>query len=169
MNVIMVVDGAALARCVADGSLKCGTFDKPEILDSWNRSNVYIAMIASGFYADNSGKEQTAPYKGYPFFNEIKLIVTTFDSNFNQTAFIYNIKNKSAKPRILYKLKECEIYLENNNPPKGIITKYINQVSAVTLGDFSINEIYQSTICFVLINNFNGHIIGYFSWNPSRR
>jgi hypothetical protein len=94
INVLIAVDGAAIASQVADGSLSAGSQASPTYLGAYGSSNVYISMIAPNTYVSNGtpgqGQGQSELQVSANGGDTVEWAITTFDNNFDQTPFLYN-------------------------------------------------------------------------------
>jgi len=169
INVLIAVDGAALASHVADGSLSAGSAGSPTNLGSYGTSNVYITMIAPNSYVSNGSQGQSELQISADGGDSVEWAITTFDNNFDQTAYLYGSSFNPASAintPLSYASGQAYAYLATGNPPASSPTKFINQISTVTGTILQIGLTIQYTLSFTLVNNANGSIIGYFMWDP---
>ena len=169
INVLIAVDGAALASQVADGSLPAGSAGSPTNLGSYGTSNVYISMIAPNSYVSNGTQGQSELQISANGGDTIEWAITTFDNNFDQTPYLYGSSfnpSSAINTPLSYACGQAYAYLATGNPPASTPSKFINQVSTVSGNVLQIGLTIQYTLSFVLVNNSNGHIIGYFLWDP---
>lgn len=169
VNVLIAVDGASLAAQVADGQLSAGSAGAPTNLGSYGSSNVYISMIAPNSYVSNSTQGQSELQISANGGDTVEWAITTFDNNFDQTAYLYGSSFNPASAintPLSYASGQAYAYLATGNPPASSPTKFINQVSTVSGTILQIGLTIQYTLSFVLVNNSNGQIIGYFLWDP---
>ena len=173
INVLIAVDGAAIASQVADGSLSAGSQASPTYLGAYGSSNVYISMIAPNTYVSNGtpgqGQGQSELQVSANGGDTVEWAITTFDNNFDQTPFLYNGNfnpSGSINTPLSYACGQAYAYLAPGNPPASTPTKYVNQVSTVSGTIQQIGVTIQYTLSFALVNNSNGKIIGWFYWDP---
>ncbi|MEM0575389.1 AidA/PixA family protein [Flavobacterium polysaccharolyticum] len=169
INVLIAVDGASLASKVADGSLSPGSLQSPTNLGSYSSSNVYIAMIAPNSSVSNGTQGQSELQISANGGDTVEWAITTFDNNFDQTAYLYSGSFNPAgsiNTPLSYASGEAYAYLATGNPPASTPTKFVNQVSTVSGTILKIGLQIQYTLSFTLVNNSNGAIIGYFMWDP---
>lgn len=169
INVLIAVDGASLASQVADGHLPAGSSSSPTNLGSYGSSNVYISMIAPNSYVSNGTQGQSELQISANGGDTIEWAITTFDNNFDQTPYLYGSSfnpSSAINTPLSYACGQAYSYLATGNPPANAPTKFINQVSTVSGTILQLNKQIQYTLSFVLVNNSNGQIIGYFSWDP---
>jgi hypothetical protein len=169
INVLIAVDGAALASQVADGHLPAGSSGSPTNLGAYGSSNVYISMIAPNSYVSNGTQGQSELQISADGGDTIEWAITTFDNNFDQTPYLYSGSfNPSSAINIplSYASGQAYAYLATGNPPASTPTKFINQVNSVSGTVIKLGLQIQYTLSFQLINNSNGQTIGYFSWDP---
>ncbi|AYL96194.1 AidA/PixA family protein [Mucilaginibacter celer] len=165
INVLIAVDGAALATA----GFPVGSADSPNNLGSYGTSNVYIAMVAPNSYVSNGTQGQSELQISADGGDTIEWAITTFDNNFDQTAYLYNGSfnpSTAINTPLSYACGEAYAYLATGNPPAASPSKFINQVSTVSGTILQLGLTIQYTLSFVLVNNSNGQIIGYFSWDP---
>ena len=169
VNILVAVDGAALASQVADGKLPAGTSGAPTNLGSYGSSNVYISMIAPNSFVTNSTQGDSELQVSANGGDTVEWAITTFDNNFDQTPYLYSGSFNppaSMNTPMSFASGEAYAYLATGNPPASTPTKFVNQVSTVSATILQIGVTIQYTLSFVLVNNSNGQIIGYFSWDP---
>lgn len=169
INVLIAVDGATLAEQVADGKLPAGSSGSPTNLGSYASSNVYIAMVAPNSTVSNGTQGQSELQISANGGDTVEWAITTFDNNFDQTVYLYNGTFNPAgsiNTPLSYACGQAYAYLATGNPPAAQPTKFVNQVSTVSGTIQKIGIQIQYTLSFVLVNNANGQIIGYFSWDP---
>lgn len=169
INVLIAVDGASLAAQVADGHLSAGSANAPTNLGSYGSSNVYISMIAPNSYVSNSTQGQSELQISANGGDTVEWAITTFDNNFDQTAYLYGSSFNPASAintPLSYACGQAYAYLATGNPPASTPSKFVNQVSTVSGTILQIGLTIQYTLSFVLVNNSNGQIIGYFLWDP---
>lgn len=169
INILIAVDGASLASQVADGSLSPGSQQSPTNLGSYSSSNVYIAMIAPNSSISNGTQGQSELQISANGGDTVEWAITTFDNNFDQTAYLYSGNFNPAgsiNTPLSYASGQSYAYLATGNPPANTPTKFINQVSTVSGTILKIGLQIQYTLSFTLVNNSNGAIIGYFMWDP---
>jgi hypothetical protein len=169
INVLIAVDGAKLAQQVADGSISAGSIGAPTNLGSYQSSDVYISMIAPNSSVDNSTNGQSELQISANGGDTVEWAITTFDNNFDQTPYLYGgtfSPTGSINTPLSYSSGQAYAYLATGNPPATAPTKFINQVNSVSGTIEMIGTQIQYTLQFTLVNNSNGAIIGYFSWDP---
>jgi hypothetical protein len=169
INVLIAVDGAALASQVADKSLPAGSAGSPTNLGAYTSSDVYIAMITTNSTVSNGTQGQSELQIKANGGDSIEWAITTFDNNFDQTPYLYGSSFTPASAintPLSYASGQAYAYLALGNPPASSPTKFINQVSTVTGTILKIGLTIQYTLSFTLVNNSTGQIIGYFSWDP---
>ncbi|MBW4891883.1 inclusion body family protein [Mucilaginibacter sp. HMF5004] len=170
INVLIAVDGASLASQVSDGSISEGSANSPTNLGSYGSSNVFISMIAPNSFVCNSTQGQSELQISANGGDTIEWAITTFDNNFDQTAYLYagafNPATAINTP-LSFACGQAYAYLALGNPPSSSNpTKFINQVSTVSGTILQIGVTIQYTLSFVLVDNSNGNIIGHFMWDP---
>jgi hypothetical protein len=169
INVLIAVDGAALASQVADGLLSPGSPDAPTNLGSFSMSDVYISMITTGNYVSNGDQGQSELEISANPGDTIQWSITTFDNNYNQTAYLYGSSFNPAfaiNTPLAYACGEVYCYLAPGNPPANTPTKFINQFATVSGTLMETGLTIQHSLLFVLVNNPIGQVIGYFLWDP---
>ncbi|WP_413668684.1 AidA/PixA family protein [Mucilaginibacter sp. Mucisp86] len=169
INVLIAVDAAKLASQVADGSLSAGTAGSPTNLGSYGTSDVYVAMIAPNSYVSNSTQGDSELQISANSGDTVEWAITSFDNNFDQTPYLYGGSfnpSTAINLPLSYACGQAYSYLALGNPPVNTPTQFINQVSTVSGTIIQLKVKIQYTLSFVLVNNSNGQIIGYFSWDP---
>lgn len=169
INILIAVDGAALAQQVADGSLPPGLYGSPTSLGSYSQSNVYIAMIAPNSSIANSTQGQSELEVSANSGDTVEWAITSFDNNFDQTPYLYNSSFNPAaaiNTPLSYASGQAYAYLATGNPPATTPTKFINHVNTVSGTIQEVGVQIQYTLSFTLVNNSTGAIIGYFMWDP---
>ena len=169
INVLVAVDGAKLAEQVADGSIKPGTAESPTYLGAYSSSNVYISMIAPDSYVDNGTNGQSELQIKANGGDTVEWAMTTFDNNFDQTAYIYGgtfSPEGSINIPLSYASGEAHAYLGTGNPASTSPTQFTNQVSTVSGTVLKLDLKITYHLKFILVDNSNGKVIGYFWWDP---
>ncbi|MFC3032110.1 AidA/PixA family protein [Pseudoalteromonas fenneropenaei] len=168
INVLVAVDGAKLAQQVADGSLHAGSAGSPTLLGSYGTSDVYISMIAQHSVAVNDQGQSELTIKAQSG-DIISWFMTTFGNNTDHSATIYNA---SFNPSNGIQAYGSTIQEENNylppadNTSPSSVTRFTNTFSSYSAKLTKVNQHIQYYMSFVLVDNSNGHIIGYFAWDP---
>jgi hypothetical protein len=184
INVLIVVDGEALYNS-HKLSLPAGTKKEPINLNTYAQSNNYISLITQNSHINNNtpgnGHEQGQSELtiNAKVDDIIQWSVITFDANTKQTPYLYNASfttvdetnhSNGGTPGITpltYKTTTEVNYLPPNDKPKSTPTKVNNTIA--TASGVIITEVSQTlqyNPSFVLVNNSDGTIIGYFSWDP---
>jgi nematocidal protein AidA len=169
INVLIAVDGATLAEQVANNKLPAGSAGSPTNLGSYGSSNVYIAMIAPNSSVSNGTQGQSELQISANSGDTVEWAITTFDNNFDQSAYLYGSSfnpSGAINTPLSYASSQTYEYLATGNPPASTPTKFVNQVNSVSGVIQQVNVKIQYTLSFTLVNNSNGSIIGYFSWDP---
>jgi nematocidal protein AidA len=168
INIQIAVDASTLAQQVADGSVKAGTQSSPTSLGSWSQSNVFITMTSQNSNVTNNSQGQSELYVKANSGDQVQWFVTTFDNNVDYTAYLYNgtFNPNTAFSGLTYLTPQVNTYLPNTNNPTGPINKFTN-VESYALGTvLQVGIQIQYTLSFTLVNNSNGSVIGYFTWDP---
>ncbi|NOU49814.1 hypothetical protein HG263_04600 [Pseudoalteromonas sp. JBTF-M23] len=168
INVLVAVDGDALANRVADGSLSAGSADRPTVLGSYSSSDVFISMIAQHSVAvnDQGQSELTIQAQSGDF---LQWSMTTFGNNTDFTASIYN---GSFNPSNGIEAFGSQIQQENNylvpsdNTAPTTFEHFVNNFSVYQAKLTKVNQRIQYTLSFALVNNQTGNVVGYFTWDP---
>ncbi len=169
INVLIAVDGAALASQVATGVISPGSYASPTSLGSYATSNVFISMIAPNSSVSNNSQGQSELQISANGGDTVEWAITTFDNNFDQTPYLYSGNFNPAgtiNTPLSFASGQAYAYLAVGNPPSTTPTKFVNQVSTVSGTILKIGVQIQYTLSFTLVNNSNGNIIGYFTWDP---
>ncbi|MBP6385352.1 MAG: hypothetical protein KA313_09820 [Pseudarcicella sp.] len=169
INVLIAVDGAALATQVALGKLSAGSLNAPTNLGSYDSSNVFISMIAPNSSVSNNTQGQSELQISANGGDTVEWAITTFDNNFDQTPYLYSGNFNPAgsiNVPLSYACGQAYAYLALGNPTATTPTKFVNQVSTVSGTILKIGVQIQYTLSFTLVNNATGNIIGYFTWDP---
>ena len=165
VNIIVTVDGASLAT---SGLGKGTTSTSPYNLGSYSTSDVYISMVApNGSVVNNQGLSELTIDANSG--DSVEWAITTFDNNFDQTPYLYSgsFNPSAAITALSFASSQAYAYLGTGNPPStSNPTKFINQVNTASGTIQQVNVQIQYTLSFVLVNNANGSIIGYFTWDP---
>lgn len=167
INILVTVDGAALASQVADGSISAGSQGSPTGLGAWQSSDVYIAMISQHSFTVNDGGGSELSIQANAG-DSIRWTMQTFDGNTDYTAYLYNGNfNPSGNitPLNYFNMKTSE-YLPPGTDPTAAPALEHNFTYAVMGTVIQPGGQTQYTLSFVLVNNNNGQIIGYFTWDP---
>ena len=166
INILVAVNGVKLAEMIADGSLKPGTASNPTSLGAWQQSDVFISMIAQNSVATNNQGHSELTIKAESG-DTIRWTMTTFDSNEDHTAFLYNGQFNPANitPLSYFKM-HTSIWLPQGSDPKGTLTLLHQYVYAAQGTITEAGATIQYTLSFRLIDNNTGNNLGYFSWDP---
>lgn len=163
-NVLVAVDGYELAQQVRDGVISPGTKGTPTDLGAYSSSDVFISMISQHSSAtnDQGGSELEITVNAG---DSIRWAMMTFGSNLNYTAYLYNgIFNPTT---VLSHLVLHPITATNYLPDaESDIKTYDNQLYIAEGTVLKPGKEVQYTLSFALVDNSDGHIVGYFSWDP---
>jgi hypothetical protein len=186
INILIAVNGEAIVEAMSgsDPKLKAGTLEKPANLGGNDSSDVYISMVTQNRNLTNKSITTTNKWEGEGgselnitcnFGDELQWSIISFDMNREQTPYLYNgyfeCQNPEHTPLGISPLKYLTTQVDNYFPPSDLPTgtpvKVINTVakviSNVTTHD---QQKLRYELSFVLVNNSNGDIIGYFMWDP---
>lgn len=168
ISIQIAVDGSSLAARVADGSLKAGTQSSPTSLGAWSDSNVFITMTSQNSNVTNNSQGQSELNVKANSGDQVQWFMTTFDSNVDYTAFLYSgsFNPSSAFTTLTYITPQVNNYLPSTGNPTGSLTKFTNNESYALGTVLQVGASIQYTLSFTLVNNSNGSIIGYFTWDP---
>jgi hypothetical protein len=185
INVLVVVDGETLYNKVLDGSLLAGTVTIPTSLGTFGTSDVYISLITQNNNVSNNlpgGHEQGQAELSITckVGDIVQWSVITFDANTNQTPYLYNAIFETVDPisrepnnlplgitnPLTYKTTTVVNYFPPSGNPTTTPKKHTNTI-ATAAGTITIaGQTLQYAPCFALVNNSDGSIIGYFTWDP---
>lgn len=165
--VLVAVNGTQLAQQVADGSIKPGTQSSPTNLGSYQSSDVYISMTAQNSVVVNDGggsELAVAANAG----DTLRWSMQTFDSNSDYTAYLYaGTFNPSTNiSSLIYLPVTTSSYLPTSTNPLAAPSLVHNSVYFAQGTVLTPGTTIQYTLSFTLVNNSNGAIVGYFSWDP---
>jgi len=169
INILIAVDGAALASQVADGALSPGSAAAPTSLGAYSISDVYISMIAPNSYASNGSQGQSELQISANPGDTVQWAITTFGNNHNQTPYLYGSSfnpTLAISTHLTHSCFQAYTYLGPNDPPESNLKKFVNQISIVSGTIFRTGVTIQYSLSFVLVDNLDGRIIGYFQWDP---
>ncbi len=157
-DILLTIDGAELAERVSDNSISAGTQDNPTGLGTYNTSGVYITALSGNSIATNKQKH---PLLSLPTYGT-RINMSTFGSNIDYTAYLYEISLKSVfAGQTKYLPHEYVIYLPGTETPTDPPQAFGNYAYEVFTPDIEI----QYTFSFSLVNNSDGKTIGYFFWD----
>lgn len=168
INILVAVDSDALAQQIRDGSINSGSFDKPTSLSSYSASDVYIAMIAQNNVAVNEQGKSELTIKAQSG-DTIRWNMTTFGSNTDNTASLYAGKfSPSGAISPLTSLTPAinNYFPSDTDPETAPLVHFVNHYHVVQGTIMEVNVKIQYTLEFVLVDNSNGKILGYFTWDP---
>lgn len=185
INVLITIDGETLYNKVQDGSLLPGTAAVPTSLGTYGTSNVYISLITQNNNVSNNppggqGQGQSELSITCKVGDVIQWSVITFDANTNQTPYLYNAIFETVDPitrepnnlkvgittPLTYKTTSVVNYFPPSGTPKGVPTSTTNTITTASGTITTAGQTIQYAPCFELVNNSDGTIIGYFSWDP---
>ena len=162
IDILCTIDAETLVDMVKEGKIAAGSIESPTSLGSWGSSDLYIYMITEkNFVVNNQAK------------SELKISTRIGD----------NVRWKIDCPSnsqscILYSFRAGQ-GAELLTPPQLMDLheiKYIND-QATTIKEVHVEDsVWQSTVVntgdvqyswsFQLVDNTNGKVIGYFTWDP---
>jgi nematocidal protein AidA len=167
INILVAVNGTQLAQQVADGSINSGTQSSPTNLGSYKTSDVYISMTAQNSVVVNDGGQSELTVVANSG-DTLRWSMQTFDGNSDYTAYLYAgtfnpVTNISS---LIYLPVTTSSYLPTSSNPLAApslvhSSVYFAQGTVLTPG-----TTIQYFLSFTLVNNSNGAIVGYFSWDP---
>ncbi|MES2654925.1 MAG: AidA/PixA family protein [Bacteroidota bacterium] len=174
INILIAVDGATLAQRVQDGSLAAGTSGSPTGLGAWSQSDVFISMVTQNSNVTNGSSEGSSELSiTCDAGDELQWSIISFDMNTEQTPYLYNgsFTLTAGNPPIgitplTYLTTEVVNYFPPTANPTGPLTAATNTLARAIGTVTTPGQTLQYTLSFVLVNNSNGSIIGYFSWDP---
>jgi len=168
INVLVAVDGNKVAQLVNDGRINPGTPGGPTSLGNYADSDVFIAMVAPNASVANNTQGQSELQISADARDEVEWAITTFDANGNYTAYLYNgvFNPAGAMGPLTYVSAQGYVYLGTGSPASTTPTKFIDQTNTVSATIEEVNVKIQYTLSFVLVNNSNGNVVGYFCWDP---
>ena len=168
IDILVTVNGQQLAQQVSDGSLKPGSVNSPTALGSYSSSDVYISMVAQNNYVSNDqGKSELSITANSG--DSVRWTMTTFDENTDYTAFLYadHFNPSTGITSLSYFNMQSSLYLPSGtDPASGNVQLYHNNTYVAQGTIIESNQSIQYTLSFKLINNSNGQVIGYFTWDP---
>ena len=165
--ILVAVNGTQLAQQVADKSIQPGTQSSPTNLGAYTSSDVYISMTAQNNVVvnDGGGSELTVAANSG---DTLRWSMQTFDSNSDYTAYLYAGSfnpSTNISPLIYLPVTTSSYLPTSSNPlaPPSLVhnSVYFAQGTVLTPG-----KQIQYTLSFTLVNNSDGAIVGYFSWDP---
>jgi hypothetical protein len=168
INVLVSVDGGKLAQQVTDKVIAPGTATSPTSLGSYAQSNVFIAMVAPNASVANNSQGQSELQINAKARDEVEWAITTFDVNGDYTVYLYNgsFNPAAAIGPLGYVSAEGYAYLGTGSPASTKPSKFTNQTNTVSATIEQVNVSIQYTLSFVLVDNSNGNVVGYFYWDP---
>ncbi|AJX14804.1 MULTISPECIES: AidA/PixA family protein [Burkholderia] len=168
INVLVSVDGNKLAQQVSDGVISPGTPGAPTSLGSYAQSDVFVTMVAPNASVANNTQGQSELQIKADARDEVEWAITTFDVNGDYTVYLYNgsFNPANAMGPLTYVSAEGYMYLGTGSPASTTPTKFINQTNTVSATIEKVSVNIQYTLSFVLVNNSNGKVVGYFYWDP---
>ena len=165
--VLVAVNGTQLAQRVADGSINPGTQSSPTSLGSYQSSDVYISMTAQNnvIVNDGGGSELTVAANSG---DTLRWSMQTFDSNSDYTAYLYaGTFNPSTNiSPLVYLPVTTSSYLPTSSNPLAPPSLVHNSVYFAQGTVLQPGKQIQYALSFTLVNNANGKVVGYFSWDP---
>ncbi|MES2381890.1 MAG: AidA/PixA family protein [Bacteroidota bacterium] len=175
INILIAVDGATLAQRVQDGSLAAGTSGSPTGLGAWSSSDVFISMVTQNSNVTNGSSEGASELSiTCNSGDELQWSIVSFDMNTGQTPYLYNGNFNCTNPAgaaagitpLTYLTTEVVNYFPPTANPTGTPAEATNTFARAIGTVTTPGQTLQYTLSFVLVNNSNGNIIGYFSWDP---
>jgi hypothetical protein len=167
IDILIAVDGAKIVKELAAGNLQKGTESTPTGLGSYTQSDVYISMISeNGHIVDQDGKSELTISAALG--DTIRWSMTTFGYNLDNTAYLYNgsFSPQASISELVYVPSSNSEYLPVTSSPKSTPNKFNNQAYIAMATILVSSGTIQYTLSFQLIDNSNGAVIGYFSWDP---
>lgn len=167
INILVAVNGTQLAQQVADGSINAGTQSSPTSLGSYHNSDVYISMTAQNSVVVNDGGQSeltVAANSG----DTLRWSMQTFDGNSDYTAYLYAGRfNPPANiSSLIYLPVTTSSYLPTSSNPLAAPSLVHNSAYFAQGTVLKPGATIQYFMEFTLVNNSNGVIVGYFSWDP---
>lgn len=167
INVLIAVDGIQLSSQVDDQKLSPGTQASPTNLGAYSTSDVFIAMIAPNSVSSN-GQGTSELIINANSNDTVTWSITTFDNGADFSAYLYDsyFNPSAAMNPGVFDSSQTNTYLGQGNPPVNAPQKFVNQVNSFSAVVAEVGQYVQYTLSFVLVNNSNGAIVGYFYWDP---
>ncbi|WP_076411947.1 AidA/PixA family protein [Shewanella sp. UCD-KL12] len=168
INVQVSVNADQLSTQVRDGSIPAGNVNQPTNLGSYSSSDVFISMVAQdNVVANDQGKSELRinAVAG----DAIRWSMTTLDDNARNTAFLYDghFNPSTCITPLTYFNMHTKLYLPAGAEPKnGVIVEYDSYDYVAQGSIIEPGQTIQYTLSFKLIDNSNGQVIGYFTWDP---
>lgn len=168
INILIAVDANTLAQRVQDGSLSAGTVSSPTNLGSYGSSNVYISMVTQNNNVTNNSQGQSELTITCDSGDELQWSIVSFDMNTEQTPYLYSgaFNPSTGITPLSYVTSQVVNYFPPSGTPTGTPVEATNTIARAIGVVTSPGQSIQYTLSFVLVNNANGTIIGYFSWDP---
>ncbi|MES2726957.1 MAG: AidA/PixA family protein [Bacteroidota bacterium] len=180
INVLIAVDGETLYNQIQDGSLLAGTADNPTSIGNYGTTDVYLSMVTQHSNVTNNpqgghGQGESELSIICNIGDSIQWSVITFDANTGQTPYLYGGNFKCLAPAgaaagiktpLKYLTTEVVNYFPPTNNPTGTPIAATNTIARAIGLITAPGQTLQYSLAFALVNNSNGTIIGYFSWDP---
>ncbi|MES2381889.1 MAG: AidA/PixA family protein [Bacteroidota bacterium] len=180
INVLIAVDGETLYNQIQDGSLLAGTADSPTSIGNYGTTDVYLSMVTQHSNVTNNpqgghGQGESELSIICNIGDIIQWSVITFDANTGQTPYLYGGNFKCLAPAgaaagiktpLKYLTTEVVNYFPPTNNPTGTPIAATNAIARAIGLITAPGQTLQYSLAFALVNNSNGTIIGYFSWDP---
>ncbi|MES2654926.1 MAG: AidA/PixA family protein [Bacteroidota bacterium] len=180
INVLITIDGETLYNQVQDGSLLAGTPDAPTSIGNYGSTDVYLSMITQHSNVTNNpqgghGQGESELSIICNVGDSIQWSIITFDANTGQTPYLYGANFNCLAPAgapagikipLKYVTTEVVNHFPPTNNPTGTPIAATNTIARATGLITASGQTLQYSLAFALVNNSNGTIIGYFSWDP---
>ncbi len=180
INILIAVDAPTLAQQIQDGSLPSGAVNAPHNLGSYTSSNVYISMVTQNNNVDNNTQGLSELTIRCDSGDELQWSMVSFDMNTGYTPYLYNgtfvsvVSLEKPTPTntppgiapLTYVTAEVVNYFPLTAEPTDAPVEATNTIARAVSFVTEPGQTIQYTLSFALVDNANGEIIGYFSWDP---
>jgi nematocidal protein AidA len=168
INILVAVNASELAERLNDGSMQPGSVTNPTNLGAWTGSDVFISMITQNSYlASNQGGSELDVKANSG--DSVRWNVSTFDGDSDYTAYLYNgnFTPSASITALSYFNMHTSVYLPSGSDPvNSAPALFHNNVYATQGTVIEAGQRIQYTLCFKLVNNSTGAVIGCFTWDP---
>lgn len=165
-DIQITVDAAAIAQQVQNSKLPPGTPAKPTHIGSYSESMIYIAAASQN--GNNTGNNQQQPKLSLQALkgDTVHWTINAFE-NADNTVYLYNglFRPGNIITSSTFQSVPATNYLPPSGEPETAPAAYKNQCTFARSTVIKAAAQVEYTCCFMVVNNTDGSIVGYFSWS----
>jgi hypothetical protein len=163
INVLIAVDAGILATAISNHTLSSGTQENPTPLDSYSQSGIPICMMTEDNIMSNMfGQEEWLIEVNSGDTLEWEMAAFDGDSDYSvyPYAALFNPSTAMSPPKFI--APQTTVYMPSAGKPTGPLKAFTKDHYCAQATVLQTNLRIQYSLSFALVNNRNGHIIGYF-------